>query len=713
MKNLLLFSVLLFFCCSPGRAQDRKLDRKKLPKTVYFADGFDDNRNAWHFFDHAEARSYMQDGKYYMQCKDTASSHFMFQSYNIDPSANRYIEMAFSTFGGPEGYGSGLLFNRASTKKANKWSFVISPYGKFRIYKTINGKDTTEKAWTVCDDIVKGDNNRLAIFYKGSNLYFYINDRLVYDIRQPEYLGSDLGFMAARLTTIAVDSFVIRYDPAPVNAVEDAEQGYKKVPLGGQINTELDEGSPILSADGKMMCFNRMKNGGSWTFEQSMAFHSEYDESKKAWTEAKPFSRNINSHNGVHILYLSPDKNTIIINSTYDSLGKSMKGVKGLSVSHRNPSGWSDPENIFIEGLVNKDRYSSFGMAANNRVLLISVEMDGSYGERDLYVSFLQNGKWSPPRNMGPVINSFADESSPCMAPDNVTLYYSSIGKPGYGKSDVFVSRRLDDSWLNWTEPKNLGPEINSKFSDGGMQVDANGQYAYMNLVNEGNGRINICKIELPPSARPKPVVILTGHVYNAQTKKPMSAEVIYENIRNGNPEGITNSGANDGSFVIVLPYGLEYGFTARAKGYIGESQHLNLINDTIKKGYQEMSVDLYLTPLIAGQFVKLNNIFFVTADYELMETSYTELDRLVEVMEQNSALQINVEGHTDMGSGGEGSKILQTLSENRANAVKDYLIKKGVDGQRIFAIGFGNSKPISKNQSLNRRVEIKIRSMD
>ena len=121
------------------------------------------------------------------------------------------------------------------------------------------------------------------------------------------------------------------------------------------------------------------------------------------------------------------------------------------------------------------------------------------------------------------------------------------------------------------------------------------------------------------------------------------------------------------------------------------------------------MSVELYVMPLVADHSIKLNNIFFAPDKYDLVETSFSELDRLAVIMNQNPNLQIEVEGHTDHGGENANAETLQVLSENRAKSVKEYLIGKGVDVKRISTIGYGNTRPISTIQSQNRRVEVKI----
>jgi outer membrane protein OmpA-like peptidoglycan-associated protein len=341
--------------------------------------------------------------------------------------------------------------------------------------------------------------------------------------------------------------------------------------------------------------------------------------------------------------------------------------------------------------------------------MILSVQTKNGYGERDLYVSFKKKDRWTKPKNLGQVVNSVSNDYSPCLAPDNVTLYYSSSGKPGYGKSDIFMTRRLDDTWLNWSEPKNLGPDINSPLHDSGLQVDAHGQYAYMNDYSNEIQKGEICRIKIPESAKPKPVVIVKGKVYDKLTNEPFPASIIYENLEKNIREGMATSSPEDGSYTLVLPYGINYGLLASAKGYLSESKNID-IRDSLINGFIEMKIDLYLTPLNVEQTLILNTIFFEEDKFELKETSLPELNRLYEIMLENSHMMLEIAGHTDFGTVSANEQELLILSTKRAEAVKKILVSKGILETRITVVGYGRSRPIiSGNDSRNRRVEVKI----
>ncbi|MFA5403843.1 MAG: OmpA family protein [Ignavibacteria bacterium] len=207
---------------------------------------------------------------------------------------------------------------------------------------------------------------------------------------------------------------------------------------------------------------------------------------------------------------------------------------------------------------------------------------------------------------------------------------------------------------------------------------------------------------------KPNPVVLIYGRVLNAKTNEPIEAEIKYENLSSGLEAGIANSNPNDGSYKIILPYGNNYGYSAKANGYYSVSENINLKKFS---DYKEIEKNLYLAPIEIGEVVRLNNIFFDFNKYELKPESFPELDRIVKFLTDYPILEIELSGHTDnLGS----HDYNQKLSENRANAVAEYLFTKGISRNRIMVIGYGETLPIDTNDTdegrqKNRRVEFKI----
>ncbi len=180
---------------------------------------------------------------------------------------------------------------------------------------------------------------------------------------------------------------------------------------------------------------------------------------------------------------------------------------------------------------------------------------------------------------MGPVLNTFTTDFGPFIAADGRTLYFGSMGHPGYGSSDVYVSKRLDDTWTNWSVPKNLGPEINSPNWDAYYSITASGEEAYMSTSGK-YGSTDIFRFDLSvedEEAKPDPVVLIKGKVFDQRTKKPMGGTIIYEDLETGEEVGVARSDPRTGAYQITLPYGVAYGFLAKSDGYVSVSENIDL----------------------------------------------------------------------------------------------------------------------------------------
>lgn len=476
--------------------------------------------------------------------------------------------------------------------------------------------------------------------------------------------------------------------------------------LGNKINSEHRELVPIISADDSTLFFVRYGHpeniGGP--FNQDI-WYSKKDSNGEFQT-AENMGFPINNDKTNFIISALPDGNTLIIGNKYKLNGEIEKGI---SKTIKTKDGWSFPDSIHIINYYNYNALSSFSMSSSGKVFLMSLERKDSYGVQDIYVSFiLDNGDWSEPRNLGPVINTAAPEITPFIASDDKTLYFSTSGKPGYGTHDMFVAKRLDDTWTNWTEPLNLGKRLNSSNWDAYYTIPASGNYAYFVSSDNSIGQEDIFRVKLQESIKPEFVVLVTGKVYDSKTNSGISAKIIYEDLSNGEEVGIANSNPETGNYSIVLPAGKKYGFLAEQDGYIAQNENLDL---TSLDEYKEIRKDLYLIPIEKGQTIRINNIFFDFADFKLLNESFSEMNRLVEFLNENPEIRIGIYGYTDnIGSSDDNIK----LSLARANSVAEYLTLKGIDKSRLIIKGFGMKNPIASNSSeegrqKNRRVEFTI----
>ena len=217
--------------------------------------------------------------------------------------------------------------------------------------------------------------------------------------------------------------------------------------------------------------------------------------------------------------------------------------------------------------------------------------------------------------------------------------------------------------------------------------------------------------IESKPEAPVLKVVTLRGTVIDAKTKKPIAAKISYVVPSEDNGLDSMQLSASSGKFKISLDAGNKYSYVAAAKGYFPASGAFDL---TQAKVGEEVASEIVLNPVAVGESITLNNIYFDTGKYDLLPASSSELDRLVQLMRENANMEIRVEGHTD--NLGDFDKNVE-LSQNRANAVKKYLVAKGIDSARVGAKGLGSTRPVSKGTSeaerrRNRRVEFIVEKL-
>ncbi len=492
-----------------------------------------------------------------------------------------------------------------------------------------------------------------------------------------------------------------------INTFGENVKYYVPENLGKSVNSLYSDLGPVISPDGKELFFTRdghPKNTGKK--RQQDIWYSKFVDSINQFSNAINLGAPLNTEGNNFVLSVTPDGNSLLIGNVYNEDGTFSNG---LSVSYRNGEQWSFPKGLKIDNFYNHSSTGSYSLGANGKFILLSVLRDDSFGGRDLYVSHLKpDGSWAEPMNLGSTINSSADEDSPFMASDGLTLYYSSSGKPGYGSNDMFMSVRLDSTWSNWSEPINMGKGINTKGWDGFYTIPASGEFAYFVSSENSIGNDDIFRVKLPEELKPKKIVLISGKVLDSKTNKPVSAMILYETLPDGKNIGNARSNPETGEYKIALPEGYKYGFLAQADNYIAVNENVDLTN---LKEYKEVEKNLILVPIEKGQVIRINNIFFKYNDFNLLPDSFIELNRLVEFMVKNPNIRIQINGHTDDIGSNESNRVLST---KRANSVVEYLISKGIEKNRMRSVGWGEEKPIADNsieegRQQNRRVEFVI----
>jgi len=672
-------------------------------ENILFRDDFDDNHNEWLVFDKEFGSAEIASGLY--KISNFGNSYRLFtKGIFIDPKADFYVEMSMThEMGGNEALG--LVWGLSDAE--NFYGFDFSSDRDFRVYEHRKGKIDVMKSWTKSGSVnSQGQPNVLAIRKKENTIEFSINGQEVYSSLFKGLFGTQVGFILNNRIAANVDYILIKHPPIQINLVADPVRGYKKENLGTNVNSKYEELGPLISPDGKTLYVfreNHPKNTGS-DLKQDIWFSTLQEDG--SWSVMENIRKPLNNKGHNAVVSVTPDGNTLLLMNTYNADGSAKSS--GISISHRMENGWSIPEDVNIKNFYNRNKYTNNCLSADRMALIVSLERDDSFGDLELYVCFLEDeGTWSEPTNLGSTINTFASDFSPFLAADNVTLYYGTYGKPGYGSADIFVTRRLDSTWTNWSEPQNLGLEINSPSWDAYYTIPASGEYAY--LVSYETGNADVYRIKVAEAAKPNPVVLIFGKVLNSKTNEPIAAEISYHELATDREMGLASSSPVDGTYKIVLPYGTAYSFLAQMEGYYAVSDNLDVTS--IDK-YSELERNLYLVPIEVGSVIRLNNIFFDFDKANLKPESYPELERLIKfLLDHPDVKKIEIAGHTD----DVGTDLYnQTLSERRTNSVVEYLVGRHIERAKLVARGFGKRVPVDmtgtdEGRAKNRRVEFKI----
>ncbi|ODT93963.1 MAG: flagellar motor protein MotB [Sphingobacteriales bacterium SCN 48-20] len=424
------------------------------------------------------------------------------------------------------------------------------------------------------------------------------------------------------------------------------------------------------------------------------------------WTNAQPARGNVNTPDNEGAQNISQDGEWLVFTACNRTDGF---GNCDLYISYRTAGGWS--EAINLGGFINSDQWESQPcLSPDKKDLYFASRRPGGYGGIDIYVSHLrENGKWSEPENLGPEINTTGDEQCPFMHADNQTLYFTSNYWPGYGEDDIFLTRKKNGG--GWTKALNLGYPINTIKHEGTLFVTADGKTAYYaSDRSDSRGGLDIYSFELREDIRPVSTLWVKGKVSDKKTGKglPSSIELTDLSTR----ETLSHVQTDEqGNYLVTLPLGRDYSFTVNRRGYLFYSDQFLLRELAPDSTYRK---DIPLQPLEVNANIVLKNIFFDVNKTELRPESQLELDKVVQLLKENPGLKIQIEGHTD--NAGKPADNLQ-LSNNRAAAVVTYIKGKGIAAARLVAKGFGETKPVSDNgteegRARNRRTELKITSL-
>ncbi|MCG8309204.1 MAG: OmpA family protein [Cytophagales bacterium] len=505
--------------------------------------------------------------------------------------------------------------------------------------------------------------------------------------------------------------------------------------MGSSINSEWDDFAPVVTADESFMAFTTRRQDGNSNQDvfDDMLYYEDVFYSKRSgdtWQMAQNIGPPIN------IIYHSSNL-AISADGTQLYLYKSQNGGD-IFLSEKNPDGtWSEPEAL-NDNINSTFSENSVSISPDGNTLYFSSDRPITSDKTDLDIYYSKkdrNGNWGVAKNIGPVINTEFDEDGPFIDYDGKSLYFSSKGHKGMGGYDIYRTV-YDEETETWSEPINLGYPMNSPDNDIYFVSTRDGKRGYYASAKaDGLGftdiyHIRLADLDAPPKKveakkietepekpvieepiveQPIPVVLILKTI-DKQTRQILESDV-----------SISRAGTNSSVAVRRIGNGLyeaqfanntlsQYDITVQKSGYMYKNIAVTIPAMTTKSN--KIAKQILLDKIQVGYSQVIRNIYFDFGTARLKDSSNPELNKLLKVLQENPRYLIEISGHTDNVG---GKDFNQWLSERRAQAVVNYMIKRGQSEGRFIVEGYGEEHPLASNddeewgRELNRRVEFRV----
>jgi len=386
------------------------------------------------------------------------------------------------------------------------------------------------------------------------------------------------------------------------NAQNLSDVESEAIDLGAAVNSPYAERVPLISLDGKALYFARKSHPQNMgTGDKDDIWVSYLNPKTKEWTKAVNVGAPLNNDGHNFVVSINTSGTAMYLANDYDQNVKD-----AISYTFKRGRKWSSPKKLSIPDYENKSPYVSYHVSKDEKYLLIAAEQKDTQGGRDLYVSFKTKKGWSTPLNLGADINSTGEENSIFLAADNRTVYFSSDGHQGFGGFDLFMSKRLDDSWTNWSAPVNLGDKFNTKSNDLSISIPASGDYAY--LARGPFDNTDLYKVKLPTAFKPAPVTFIQAQLVDAETKKPVDGQIYFESLSENEAEERSIFKGKQANYIVQSDEDLV--MYAQVKGYFPTSNYYANQNDA----YESVDSD--------------NDAYYQNAELQALQNKLDDLQR-------------------------------------------------------------------------------------
>lgn len=473
-------------------------------------------------------------------------------------------------------------------------------------------------------------------------------------------------------------------------------------PLSEELNRFPLQYFPALTVDENFLIFTARKGT-----------HPDYDENiyvarrkGEGWTAPQGISPLVNSERNEGTSSINADARVLVFTKCNAPDGQ---GSCDIYLTERVGNNWKEPVPIRAVNSPFWDSHPS--LSADGRTLYFTSARPGGQGRMDIWCAEKDSlNVWQPPVNLGPVVNTPFDEETPFLHANGQTLYFASDGHPGFGKVDLFSTRKSEKGW---NKPLNLGKAINTHRDESGLFITANGRTGLFCIEERRDRELLASEIRIfrvPDGFYTGPsCTFLTGTIFDAVNKNRIQATLDLVNLETGKTEFSMESDKDFGSYTIVLQVGVPYALFASKPGYLPGSFSVRVNADSVRP--EGIRRDMNLEPIRPGASITLQNLFFESGKADLLPASLGELRKIGRFLRLNPALKIEIGGHTD-DVGQDADNLV--LSQKRARAVVDHLQKQGILKERLSSKGFGETQPrfgntTEEGRAKNRRIEFRV----
>lgn len=454
--------------------------------------------------------------------------------------------------------------------------------------------------------------------------------------------------------------------------------------LGKNINTRADEYLPALTADGQWLVFTSNSNSENILVSK----RNEQEE----WTPARSIGNIINTPYNEAMAKITVCGRTVYFSAcAWENVEGGCDVYEADFDTESSTFGVVDAVRP-TPGINSKKWDSQPAISCDAKTMYFASNREGGQGGTDIWVSTMgEDGIWNPPTNLGPTINTAGDEEAPYIAPDDITLYFSSDGHPGFGEADIFRTVLEDNKW---SKPLNIGLGINTPFREAGIMIEPAGEYAYFaSALDSGSyGGLDIYKAPIHRAIAPKQDnVMIDGYIYDAATKEPMKEVDIKLGKARGDKKKITTD--KNGRFFICMPNDASYSYILNKEGY-----QMFVGADYFKRNKEEptQKIEIFMLPSSkaastagpAKRRVRKNlSVYYDSGKYAISELQQEQIERMLQQFEDKSKIFVQITGYADDVGDVDFNKALST---ERAKIVADFVKAAGIDASQVQYTGGG-----------------------